>query len=101
MRISGNDIKEEYDLIIRALNEKFSKADDVSLSMGKFLEDAETCLSTMRGLYNKHAGDREQLVKPVRIELKQLRSYIKVFESSLQKHQNGTTEPEDNTRRIG
>jgi hypothetical protein len=101
MNFSSRQIREDMALVeASGLEEKFLKADDPTIVIGKFLEKAGLSMSAIQNAYNKKARDRNAIIGPVLKELQALTGKIMVAKSALEKHVDGTASPEDTNRSI-
>lgn len=101
MNFSARQIREDMALVEgTSLEEKFLKADDPTIVIGKFLEKAGLCMSAIQNAYNKKARDRNVIVEPVLKELANLAGYVSTAQSALKKQADGTASPEDTNRSI-
>jgi len=91
---------EKLNLSESRLTEKFLKAEDPTILIGKFLEKAGNSMSAIQNAYNKKARDRNMIVDPVLKELSKLAGHIATAQSGLQKQVDGTASPEDTNRSI-
>jgi len=96
--ISSNDIRRDVALCEGGLTEKFVKAGDPTVVIGKFLEDAGKLMSSVQNIYNKNARDRNQAVAPVSKILDQI---INLAELARDDMADSKSDPEDTNTSIG
>lgn len=100
MNFTAAQIREDMALCHGRLEEKFLKTDDPTMVVGKFLEDAGRCMSSIQKGFNEKAKSRNEIIAPTIKELDKLSGLIGIAKAGLQKHIDGEASPEDDNSSI-
>jgi len=100
MNFTAAQIREDMALCHGRLEEKFLKTDDPTMVIGKFLEDAGRCMSSIQKGFNEKAKSRNEIIAPTIKELDKLSGLIGIAKAGLQKHIDGEASPEDDNTSI-